>query len=77
LYTLKTLGAGSFFQRTNLPIASYGHCSFTSGEVLAAFAIMVLRDTGLNLSSNIQSLLPQAHRAAFRAASQDGGLNPQ
>jgi pimeloyl-ACP methyl ester carboxylesterase len=74
LYTLKTLAAGSFFQRTNIPVTTYGHCSFTSGEVLAAFAIMVLRDTGANLSSSIQSMLPEAQRAAFQAASQDAGL---
>jgi hypothetical protein len=77
LYTLKTLAAGSFFQRTNIPVAAYGHCSFTSGEILAAFAIMVLRDTGTNLSSSIQSMLPEAHRAAFQAASQTGGLIPE
>ena len=77
LYTLKTLGAGSFFQRTNLPIASYGHCEFTGGEVLAAFALIVLRDTGLNLSTSIQSVLPEAHQSAFRSAAQAGGLNLQ
>lgn len=52
LYTLKTIGAGTFFERTILPVARYGHCTFTSGEVLTAFGIMVLRDTGLNLGLN-------------------------
>jgi pimeloyl-ACP methyl ester carboxylesterase len=44
LYTLKTLAAGAFLERTNLPVNRYGHCSFTSGELLTAFGIIVLRD---------------------------------
>ena len=49
LYTLKTLAAGAFFERTPLPVAAYGHCAFTAGDVLTAFDIMVLRATGLHL----------------------------
>jgi pimeloyl-ACP methyl ester carboxylesterase len=77
LYTLKTLGAGSYFERTNLATASYGHCAFNSGEILVAFAIVVLRDTGQNLSTSIQNVLPEAHRAAFSSAAQESGLNPE
>ncbi len=43
LYTLKTLGAGTFLKRSNLPIAAYGHCAFTAQEVFSAFGLMVLR----------------------------------
>lgn len=49
LYTLKTIAAGAFFERTPLPVAAYGHCAFTAGDVLTAFDIMVLRATGLHL----------------------------
>ena len=77
LYTLKTLGAGSFFERTNLASANYGHCAFNSAEVLVAFAIIVLGDTGRNLSTSIQSVLPESHRAAFRSAALENGLNPE
>ncbi len=43
LYTLKTLSAGTFLKRTNLPVAAYGHCAFTAQDVFAAFDLMVLR----------------------------------
>lgn len=43
LYTLKTLAAGTFLKRTNLPVAAYGHCAFTPQDVFTAFGIMVLR----------------------------------
>jgi pimeloyl-ACP methyl ester carboxylesterase len=77
LYTLKTLGAGSFFERTSLASASYGHCAFNSGEILVAFALIVLGDTGQNMSANIESVLPEAHRAEFRSAARENGLNPE
>ena len=43
LYTVKTLAAGTFLKRTNLPVSAYGHCAFTAQEVFDAFGIMVLR----------------------------------
>ncbi len=43
LYTVKTLAAGTFLKRTNLPVAAYGHCAFTAQDVFAAFDLMVLR----------------------------------
>ena len=57
LYTVKTLATGNFGERINLPVFKYGHCTFSPGDVLAAFALMVLRDTGLNVNSQIQSVL--------------------
>jgi len=68
LYTLKTLADGTLLQRINLPVSAYGHCAFSSGDVLAAFALMVLRETGLSVTSQIESVLPEGHRAAFGAA---------
>lgn len=44
LYTLKTLAAGAFLERTELPIPAYGHCAFTGAQVLGAFELLVLRD---------------------------------
>ncbi len=68
LYTVKTLVGGSFFQRINIPVANYGHCTFSAGDVLASFALIVLRDTGLNLTSQIETILPETHRREFGAA---------
>jgi pimeloyl-ACP methyl ester carboxylesterase len=74
LYTLKTVTAGTFLERTNLPVAAYGHCNFSAADLLAAFGILVLRDTGTNLHSDLQSALPEAHRADFSAAAERVGL---
>jgi hypothetical protein len=74
LYTLKTVAAGTFLERTNLPVAAYGHCNFSAADLLAAFGILVLRDTGTNLHSDLQSALPEAHRAEFPAAAERVGL---
>lgn len=40
---VQTSGAGRF---TLLPIQRYGHCNFTSQEVVTAFAVLVLQVTG-------------------------------
>lgn len=43
---VQTSGAGRF---TLLPIQRYGHCNFTSQEVVTAFAVLVLQVTGQRL----------------------------
>jgi len=68
LYTAKTLFAGDLLNRINLPINAYGHCTFTSGDILAAFALMVLRSTGSDPSSAIRTALPDARQSEFDAA---------
>jgi hypothetical protein len=68
LYSLKTLQAGAFFERTNLPISSYGHCAFTGGQVLAAFGLIVLRDIGQDILTEIETTLAEPHRSDFAAA---------
>jgi hypothetical protein len=62
LYTARTLFAGSALKHLNVPINRYGHCTFTSQEALAAFAILVYRVTGqlpdigpLNMTADRQS----------------------
>lgn len=74
LYAAKTILAGAFLQRTPLPVVAYGHCAFSGTDVLTAFAIIVLRDTGLNLTSTIQSLLAEPALAEFTAAARANGL---
>jgi pimeloyl-ACP methyl ester carboxylesterase len=64
LYTAKTLVTGNLFQRINLPVFTYGHCNFSAADVLGAFALIVLRDSGLDLNSQIQSVLSESNRAA-------------
>jgi len=68
LYTLKTLAAGTLLDRINLPVANYGHCTFSAGDILAAFALIVLRDTGASVSAQIESELAEPHRKEFADA---------
>jgi pimeloyl-ACP methyl ester carboxylesterase len=74
LYTPKTLFAGSFLERINLPVAAYGHCAFTGGEVLAAFGIIVLRDIGHSILTEIENTLAEPHRSDFLNAAGRAGL---
>jgi len=73
LYTVKTLVDGTSSKRVNLPVAAYGHCAFTSGDVLLAFVIMVLDNVGRDLSEQIVTLLPEGEVRSFKAAL---GRNP-
>lgn len=56
LYRQKVTASGAAFQHINIPIARYGHCNFTSEEVLAAFGILVFRVEGNVL--NVNGVLP-------------------
>lgn len=73
LYTTKTLLAGTFLRRTNLPFAEYGHCSFTAGQILAGFGIMVLRDSGSMLLSSLEHALTGQVRKEYREALRKAG----
>jgi pimeloyl-ACP methyl ester carboxylesterase len=49
IYRLKALLNGSSLLHTNIPVFRYGHCEFKAEELLAGFALMVLKTTGLDL----------------------------
>ena len=68
LYTAKTVFAGDLLKRVNLPVSAYGHCNFTSGDILAAFALMVLRSTGSDPSNALVTALPESQQSDFSAA---------
>lgn len=51
LYRKKLVMNGSLPYVTQIPIARYGHCNFTTVEVLAAFGILVLQTTGQGLQN--------------------------
>jgi hypothetical protein len=77
LYTLKTLLRGSFLYHTNLPVVRYGHGTFKLSEVLAGFAVLVLKVTltDLILAENV---LPDAgQRAEFLRLAQENGAHPK
>lgn len=68
LYTAKTLEARTFLDRLDMPVPSYGHCVFSAPDVLAAFSLIVLRDRGMDLSTQIRTLLAEPERREFDAA---------
>ncbi len=70
LYTVKTLLAGTLLDRINLPVSAYGHCNFSAGDILGAFALIVLRGSSTDVSADIRMLLPESQQAGFTAALQ-------
>jgi hypothetical protein len=69
----------SFFGKlleSRITINRYGHCNFTDAEVLAAFAVLVLKVTGVNLVVT-SKVLPEAHaQAEFLRLARDHGARP-
>ena len=65
LYTAKTIAAGSARMHVNIPVARYGHCSFTTAETLGAFALLVSRVTGQPLAGAQTALQSTASRAEY------------
>jgi hypothetical protein len=58
LYTRKIAAHGDSGLHVNLPIVAYGHCAFTAGQALTAFAILVQRVTG-QAANAFTAALPQ------------------
>lgn len=60
LYRIKAhpTGAGKL---TQIPVKAYGHCNFTTGEILGSFALLVLQVTG-----HVPQDIPASDLAAVR-----------
>jgi hypothetical protein len=84
LYVGKALPAGTG-GLTPIPIFRYGHCNFTSTEILAAFGILVLQVTGSQPAGLTQRFtleqvrrdFERAQRAAARALEADRRVQEQ
>ncbi len=74
LYTIKTLNQHDLAERTNLPIAAYGHCNFTAADTLIAFGLMLLKDNASTLPAGAESLVPDAKRSEFLSQARKLGL---
>ena len=64
---------------TPLTIERYGHCEFNAAEVLAAFAILVLKVSGQELlvSNEVSNeVLPSAQEGQFLRLAREHGANP-
>ncbi|MGH7552579.1 MAG: hypothetical protein ACREMQ_06080, partial [Longimicrobiales bacterium] len=75
LYQLEGL-LGSGFSLLSVPSNNYGHCAFDVQEVLASFAILVLRVTGANLIASA-SVFPDSRAIAeFETLATAAGAEP-
>ncbi len=76
LYRVKVWSSGSALMYSNIPIVRYGHCNFKAGEVLAGFALMVLKVTGQELVNAYKALHDTAAQSEFlQLARQHGALH--
>lgn len=73
LYFRKVAAAGHLDKLDAIPIRRYGHCNFTTAEVLAGFSLLVLRVTGSRLEGIPQQFDPAQARYEFGQAA---GLVP-
>jgi hypothetical protein len=76
LYNLKTWRAGTRLRLTSIPAQAYGHCEFTLSEVLAGFAILVLRVSLRDLIA-FEDVFPNAAaREEFLELAETEGARP-
>ena len=61
---------------TPIAIRRYGHCNFTDAEILAAFAVLVLRVSGADLVASRSVLPDPSVRAEFQALAARYGAHP-
>jgi len=66
MYTFRTLLSGSASKHFNLKINRYGHCNFMASEVLAGFAILVLKVNGAQPTGVEAVLTDTGERQRFR-----------
>lgn len=77
LYNLKTLFSGTRLRLTSIPARAYGHCEFNVSQVLAGFAILVLRVSLRDLIAYNDVFPSAASRQRFLRLARDGGSNPE
>ena len=74
---MKVLRSGSFQNYVGVPIFRYGHCEFKVSELLAGFAILVLKVTAEELLV-AENLLPDpTARARFIQLAREHGASPK
>jgi pimeloyl-ACP methyl ester carboxylesterase len=78
LYRTKTSRSfRTFLLHTPITVSRYGHCTFTAEEVLGAFALLILKVTGQELTLTQHALTEPHSRAEFLRAARTFGASPQ
>ncbi len=75
-YRFKTLLAGIGFRYNFIPIQAYGHCAFQAPQVLAGFALTVLKATGWELVASSSLFRDSAEETMFLSTARELGANP-
>jgi hypothetical protein len=75
IYQAKAL-FNSGLQLLSVPSNNYGHCAMNVDEVLASFAVLVLRVTGQNLLASARVFPDAGAVVRFERMSQAGGARP-
>ena len=73
LYRAQARANNSARLHSNIPILRYGHCNFKISEMLAGFALLVLKVTGRELVGAEDALPDSASREEFRELARDVG----
>jgi pimeloyl-ACP methyl ester carboxylesterase len=74
-YTLKAVATGSATRILRLRVNRYGHCNFTSAEVLVSFALMLFKGEGFfDVARLERALTVRATREEFRRLAREHGL---
>jgi len=76
LYQVKALAAGTGLTLISAPVTRYGHCALTQAEVLASFAVLVLRVSGQNLIASADAFAAPAARREFLDLAHEQGAAP-
>lgn len=69
--------ASPWFLHTAIPVLRYGHCDFRVQEVLAAFAVLVLKVSAQELLVTQQTLPSAEARGEFLRMARQHGANPR
>jgi hypothetical protein len=76
IYQIEAL-FGSGLTLLTIPSDNYGHCAFDVEEVLASFALLVLRVTGANLLASSAAFPDDGAISRFERLARSGGARPE
>ena len=76
-YLAKTILSGSGLRHTHIPILRYGHCNFKVYEVLAGFAVLVLKVTARDLIVTTKALPSIEEQNQLRELAGKHGARPK
>lgn len=77
IYRIKIFRNSSYLYHTNIPVFRYGHCNFTTDEVMLAISIMIKKVTFMELLIPQRVFPDMNSRDKFFQKAKERGLNPK